>query len=105
MAAGFFMTRILTAAAVLAALAGPARAQSNVSPLAFGMTPQEVAAALGSPLAYVSGRPGNEVLSAVYDAGIPWFYPSEERIVLQFRRGRLTGWKRDWVVRGPFRLF
>ena len=32
---------------------------------------------------------------------MPGFYPVDTRIVLQFRRGRLTGWRRDWQMR-PF---
>ncbi|MGZ3411797.1 MAG: hypothetical protein ACXWKC_01830 [Xanthobacteraceae bacterium] len=77
-----------------------ARAQtSNVYPLAFGMTPQQVAEALRSSLVYVRGRPGSEVFVAQYDAGVPGFYPVDERIWLQFRRGHLTGWKSHWRVR------
>ena len=72
---------------------------SNVSPLAFGMTPQEAAAALQSQLVYVRGRPGSEVFVTLRDAGVPGFYPTDERIYLQFRRGLLTGWKKDWRVR------
>jgi hypothetical protein len=30
---------------------------------------------------------------------VPGFYPVDTRIVLQFRRGRLTGWRRDWQMR------
>jgi hypothetical protein len=32
-------------------------------------------------------------------ATVPGFYPVDTRIVLQFRRGRLTGWRRDWQMR------
>ena len=85
---------------VAAAVATDARAQySNVAPLAFGMTANDVANALQSSLVYVRGRPGAEVFVAQYDAGVPGFYPTDERIFLQFRRGRLTGWKKDWRVR------
>jgi hypothetical protein len=85
---------------------GAASAQaSNISPLAFGMTADEAAAALGTPLIYVKGRPGAEVLLAERNAGVPGFYPARERIFLQFRRGGLTGWKKDWAVARPGWLF
>jgi hypothetical protein len=78
---------------------------SNTFPLAFGMTPTETAAAIGTPLVYVSGRPGSEVFVAERDAGVPGLYPVAARVFLQFRRGRLTGWKHDWAVTRPFWLF
>ena len=34
---------------------------SNNTPLVFGMDAEEAARALGTPLNYVSGRPGNEI--------------------------------------------
>jgi hypothetical protein len=90
---------LFAAVLVLAvALHGRAHA-SNIWPLAFGMTPQDVADALGSPLVYVRGRPGSEIFVTARDAGIPSFYRGSERIYLQFRRGRLTGWKKDWRMR------
>jgi hypothetical protein len=78
--------------------------RANTIPLAFGMTPGEASAALGLPLTYHSGRPGAEIFIAVAPAGIPGFYPTDHGIALQFRRGRLTGWKKDWQLRrlGPF---
>jgi hypothetical protein len=75
----------------------PARAD-NIAPLAFGMNPQQVAQALDTPLHYVYGRPRSEVLVAVRDAGVPGFYRAGERIYLQFRNGRLTGWRKDWAL-------
>jgi hypothetical protein len=77
---------------------------SNTAPLAFGMTPQQAASALGVPLTYYSGRPGAEIYVATGSAGIPGFHPVDAGIALQFRRGRLTGWKQDWRLRGsePF---
>jgi hypothetical protein len=76
--------------------------RSNVAPLAFGMTPDEVASALGMPLTYHSGRPGAEIYLARGSAGIPGFYPVDSGIALQFRKGRLTGWKQDWQLRRPW---
>ncbi len=43
---------------------------------------------------YVSGRPGNEVLAAVRPS--PVYVNREARLFLQFRAGRLSGWKGDW---------
>jgi hypothetical protein len=74
---------------------------SNTVPLAFGMTPGEASAALGLPLVYLSGRPGSEIFIAAGPAGIPGVYPTDHGIALQFRRGRLTGWKKDWQLRRP----
>jgi hypothetical protein len=72
--------------------------RSNNLPLALGMTPDQVSTALGLPLAYHSGRPGSEIYIA---AGIPGFYPTDYGIALQFRRGRLSGWKKDWQLQRP----
>ena len=74
---------------------------SNIAPLAFGMTQQQATDALGAPLTYVAGRPGNEIYFAVRDTHVSG-YPVGEALVLQFRRGALTGWKKDWRVRKPF---
>ena len=75
--------------------------RSNTVPLAFGMTPDQASAALGLPLVYHSGRSGSEIYLAAGPAGIPGFYPTDHMIALQFRRGRLTGWKKDWQLRRP----
>jgi hypothetical protein len=79
----------------------PAGLPSNVAPLAFGMTPQDVAVALGAPLTYVSGHPGNEVYVAVAPAGVPGFQPVDQAIHLEFRNGCLSGWKAHWGMRHP----
>ena len=42
---------------------------SNNTPLAFGMDAEEAARALGSPLNYISGRPGNEIFLAFRNLG------------------------------------
>jgi hypothetical protein len=77
-------------------------AQSNTAPLAFGMTPDQASAALGVPLVYHSGKPGSEIFLAFGSPGIPGFYPSDSALALQFRRGHLTGWKKDWRVSRPW---
>lgn len=83
-------------------LSAPPGLPSNVAPLAFGMSPQQAAQALGAPLTYVSGRAGHEVFSAVTPAGVPGLYPVDERIYLQFRKGCLSGWKKDWQQQRRF---
>jgi hypothetical protein len=65
-------------------------------PLAFGMTPQDVATVLGTPLTYDHGRPGDEVFVVTVPAKVPGLYRVDRRMFLQFRRGCLTGWKNDW---------
>jgi len=66
------------------------------------MTPNEASFALGLPLIHYSGRRGSELYYATDRAGIPGFYPTEFGIALQFRRGRLTGWKKDWRLIDDF---
>lgn len=68
-------------------------------PLVFGMTPDDVARVVEAPLIYLSGRRGSERYLVERRATVPGFYPVDTRIVLQFRRGRLTGWRRDWQMR------
>jgi hypothetical protein len=65
--------------------------QPNGASLFFGMNADEVSQALGVPLYYVRGRPGNELLLAT----------SNDGLYLQFRKGRLTGWKGDWGTIRP----
>jgi hypothetical protein len=69
---------------------------SNTTPLAFGMDEATTAAALGVPLNYISGRPGNEIFLAFRTYGGSGFFERKDRLYLQFRRGRLAGWKGDW---------
>ena len=85
----------------LAATCGP---QTNTAPLAFGMTPGEVEMALGVPLVLYASQGSSETYVAYGSGGVPGFYPVGAGLALQFRKGRLTGWKKDWrLVRpGPF---
>jgi hypothetical protein len=74
---------------------------SNRIPLAFGMDAEQASSALGVPLVYVRGRPGNELLLALPNVkGTTLSYRSDG-LYLQFRRGRLTGWKGDWGTIRP----
>lgn len=69
---------------------------SNTTPLAFGMDALQAERALGMPLNYVSGRPGDEVFLVIRTGGGSGFFNRRDRLYLQFRHGRLTGWKGDW---------
>jgi hypothetical protein len=69
---------------------------SNTTPLAFGMDTESAAAALGSPLTYVSGSPGNETFVVIRMVNGDGFLFRKDPLFLQFRHGRLTGWKGDW---------
>jgi hypothetical protein len=69
---------------------------SNNIPLAFGMSADEAAFALGVPLNYVRGHPGDEIFLAFRDYGGSGLFPNRHRLFLQFRKGRLAGWKGDW---------
>ncbi len=69
---------------------------SNNVPLAFGMDAGDAARALGVPLNYIKGRPGHEIFLAFRDIGGSGLFPHRHRLYLQFRGGRLAGWKGDW---------
>jgi len=69
---------------------------SNTTPLAFGMDTESAAAALGSPLTYVKGSPGNETFVVIRMINGDGFLFRKDPLYLQFRHGRLTGWKGDW---------
>lgn len=99
--------RVAVAAGIVLAVSVGARAQdgargffidtlSNAVPLVFGMTGDDAARALGGPLYYVGGKPGNETLMALRAVGGSGLQPRADRLYLQFRNGRLTGWKGDW---------
>ena len=73
---------------------------SNNAPLAFGMDEEDAARALGTPLNYVSGLRGNEIYLTLRNNGGSGFFNRQDRPYLQFRKGRLTGWKGDWGRNG-----
>jgi hypothetical protein len=76
-------------------------ADPNRIPLTFGMNAEQASFALGVPLIYVRGRPGDELLLALPNVkGMTLAYRSDG-LYLQFRRGRLTGWKGDWGTIRP----
>jgi hypothetical protein len=103
------MRAILAAGAMLLSMAASVQAEpfgtmrrpftetlSNTTPLAFGMDAEQTARALGQPLQYVRGRPGNEIYLALRDIGGSGLIPYRHRLFLQFRHGRLAGWKADY---------
>jgi hypothetical protein len=85
----------------LARLGGPAAPPftatlSNNTPLAFGMDVEEVSRALGQQLNYIRGRPGDEIYMAFRNVGGFVLFYRNDRLYLQFRKGKLAGWKGDW---------
>jgi hypothetical protein len=71
------------------------------APLMFGMSEDEASAALGVPLSYVRGSRGNELLLALPNIKGSALTIRSDGLYLQFRRGRLTGWKGDWGTAKP----
>jgi hypothetical protein len=110
---GRLRRRAFNATAAVLALAGvvltPALAQQaraiapspNGVPLTFGMNADQASAALGVPLSYVRGRRGDELLLAVPNVKGSALSSRSDGLYLQFRRGRLTGWKGDWGTINP----
>jgi hypothetical protein len=108
-----FIAAVFTTAALIGGALAPASAQglpptggpypppftatlSNNVPLVFGMDPEDAARALGTPLNYIRGRPGDEVFLAFRNVGGSGLFLIKDRLYLQFRKGRLVGWKGDW---------
>jgi hypothetical protein len=88
----------------LIAAIGPSPASvqaANNTPLAFGMNADEASAALGTSLVYVRGRPGNEMFLALPNVKGSALSDRRDGLYLQFRRGRLEGWKGDWGTNKP----
>jgi hypothetical protein len=69
---------------------------SNNTPLVFGMSVEDASQALNRPLSYVSGSAGNEVFLAIRNAGGSGLIGHNDRLYLQFRNGKLAGWKGNW---------
>ena len=82
----------------------PATAQQLTPPnipLMFGMTPDQASQALGVPLLYVRGRPGDELLAALPNVKGATLASRSDGLYLQFRHGHLSGWKGDWGTIRP----
>jgi hypothetical protein len=71
------------------------------APLQFGMNAGQVSQVLGVGLAYVRGRPGNELFLAIPNVKGSALSIRSDALYLQFRRGRLSGWKGDWGTIRP----
>ena len=105
MGASFVRQRALIMIALVAALLGVAATPSHAQfvtltppniPLTFGMTPEQVSQALGVQLLYVRGRVGDELLLALPNVKGAALASRSDGLYLQFRNGRLSGWKGDW---------
>jgi len=97
-----FAVAAIWAVASTIAAPSPARAQSNNNmPLAFGMNVEEASAALGTTLVYVRGRPGDEMFLALPNVKGSGLSDRRDGLYLQFRRGKLDGWKGDWGTNHP----
>jgi hypothetical protein len=102
-----FGSAAVMAVAMAAALSSPAAAQPsamaapNNTPLSFGMNADEASQALGAPLSYVRGRPGDELYLALPNVRGAALSSRSDGLYLQFRRGRLEGWKGDWGTIRP----
>jgi len=95
---------LIMAAALMCFTLAPAHAQQLTPPnipLAFGMTPDQAAQALGVQLNYVRGRPGDELLVAMPNVKGATLASRSDGLYLQFRKGRLSGWKGDWGTIRP----
>jgi hypothetical protein len=99
------------AAVLLVAMAigpSPAAAQQvitaaapNNTPLSFGMDADTASQVLGTTLIYVRGRPGDEMFLALPNVKGSALSDRKDGLYLQFRRGKLTGWKGDWGSNRP----
>ena len=97
-----FAAVAIWAVAMTVAAPSPARAQwSNNTPLAFGMNVEEASAALGTTLVYVRGRSGDEMFLALPNVKGSALSDRRDGLYLQFRRGKLDGWKGDWGTNHP----
>ncbi|HEY3796114.1 MAG TPA: hypothetical protein VGM09_30190 [Bradyrhizobium sp.] len=107
MSASAAKSLLFAAAAIWAVATGtiapsPAHAQwNNNTPLTFGMNVEEASAALGTTLVYVRGRPGNEMFLALPNVKGSALSDRRDGLYLQFRRGKLDGWKGDWGTNHP----
>ena len=73
----------------------------NNTPLTFGMNAEQASQALGVSLNYVRGRPGDELFLAKPNVKGSALSSRSDGLYLQFRRGRLEGWKGDWGTIQP----
>jgi hypothetical protein len=103
-----FSAAAILAVAMAGAMISPTRAQQgppaavpNNTPLSFGMDAEQASRALGTTLIYVRGRPGNEMYLALANVTGSALANRSDGLYLQFRHGRLEGWKGDWGENRP----
>ena len=73
----------------------------NDTPLNFGMNVEQASQALGVTLNYVRSRPGDELYLALPNVKGTTLSSRSDGLYLQFRKGRLAGWKGDWGTIRP----
>lgn len=96
-----FFAGVLMVATSFAALS-PAQAQlANSTPLTFGMTADQASQVLGVQLIYVRGRRGEEMYLALPNVKGSALSDRRDGLYLQFRHGKLAGWKGDWGSKRP----
>jgi hypothetical protein len=98
---GLVTAGIALAGLLIACAPGVAQPASTAAPLTFGMSIDDASAALGVPLSYVRGRPGDELLLAIPNVKGNALAIRSDGLYLQFRQGRLSGWKGDWGTAKP----
>jgi hypothetical protein len=98
---GLVTAGLVVASLLFASAPGTAQLVPGGPPIVFGMSIDETSAALGVPLGYVRGRPGNELLLALPNVKGSALTIRSDGLYLQFRRGRLSGWKGDWGTSKP----
>ena len=76
-------------------------AQQAMSSLHFGMNLDQASRVLGVPLAYVQGRPRNELYLARPNVKGSALASRSDGLYLLFRNGKLAGWKGDWGTIRP----
>jgi len=95
------LTSMLAIASAVHAQQAVIAVQPNRVPLTFGMNAEQASFALGVPLNYVRGRPGDELYLALPNVKGMTLSRRSDGLYLQFRRGRLEGWKGDWGTIRP----
>jgi hypothetical protein len=105
------MKQITFGAMLAVAIAGAAFSQAlaqqgtlpvpNNTPLTFGLDADEASRALGTNLNYIRGRPGDELYLALPNVKGAALSSRSDGLYLQFRKGRLAGWKGDWGTVRP----
>lgn len=96
--------KIASIAVVLLAVAAikvASAAEQSAPSLRFGMKVDEAAATLGVPLTHVRGSGGNELYAALPNVKGSALSSRSDGLYLQFRKGKLTGWKGDWGTIRP----